>query len=279
MSESLTSNLGAIFKLPDDGGVPDDSAPASPRSAAELSEAAGKKKKRRAAGVRKKNETEKENFKAGMVTRVEVQQKNAARVSVFIDEAFGFGCFKKVWLNLGIGKGETLSEAQYAQLMDEEQRCRLQHYWMDLLSRRNHSAGELRRKALQKGYPEHHFDALIDDFRAKNFIDEQAYAIRLADEMRTRKRWGDQKIRASLIQKGLPENIIEQALNATKTDDGLQHLKELTIKNSRRLRREDDPMKRKKKLFDHLARKGHPPGLIMQHIDTLLDYIKEHDER
>lgn len=270
MAESLTSNLGEIFK--DSGATHQHSEKNEGRSAA------GKDSRERYPKGRRKYkkkpiETEQEAFIPGIVTAVKPQSKNAARVSVFIDEAFSFGCFKSVWQKNGVGKGEELDETKHAQLMNEESRCKLQHYWMDLLSRRNHSAGELRRKALQKGYPSHHFEALIDDFREKKFIDEHAYARRLAEEMRQRKRWGDRRIRAALLQKSIPEDIIDTVLVDSATDDELSDLKVLAAKNQRRLNREEDFTKRKKKLFDHLARKGHPPALIMKHIDDLMDHI------
>lgn len=272
MGDSLTSSLGSIFNQSDNEerkNIPNHQEAHHTEKNGYSRKKTSYRKKHRAT----RREEEVKIFQPGTVTGVKPQAKNAARVSVFVDEVFSFGCFKSVWLRHGVEKGNTLSESQHAQLMDEEQRCRLQHYWMDLLSRRNHSAGELRRKALQKGYEEHHFDALIEDFRDKNFIDERSFAKRLAEEMRERKRWGPQRIRAALLQKSIPASIIDEALEETQPADEFEQLEVLTSKNSRRLSREKDPMKRKKKLFDYLTRKGHSPALIMQHIERLLAHI------
>lgn len=274
MAESLTSNLGEIFK---GSGEPHRHTEADKKTGSGRKDSSARYSKTRRKYKNKQKKPELDTFTPGVVTSVKPQSKNAARVSVFIDETFSFGCFKSVWQKQGVGKGEELDETQHAQVMDEESRCKLQHYWMDLLSRRNHSAGELRRKALQKGYPSHHFESLIDDFRDKKFIDEHSYARRLAEEMRQRKRWGDRRIRAALLQKSIPNDIIDKVLTDSETDDELSDLKFLAGKNKRRLKREDDITKRKKKLFDHLARKGHPPALIMKHLDDLLDYISKDD--
>ncbi|MFW6347218.1 MAG: hypothetical protein ACOC2C_01240, partial [Cyclonatronaceae bacterium] len=189
MGDSLTSDLGSIFNTPDNtrnsAGPPESAS--QRRSGQDADRPRRKKSYKKTAGTTGKEPLP---FLAGIVTAVKPQAKNAARVSVFIDDAFSFGCYKSVWRTFGVEKGEAFSQAQYDELANEEQRCKLQHYWMDLLSRRNHSAGELKRKALQKGYDAHHFDALIEEFRAKKFIDERAFANRLAEEMRERKRWG-----------------------------------------------------------------------------------------
>ncbi|MFW6347612.1 MAG: hypothetical protein ACOC2C_03245, partial [Cyclonatronaceae bacterium] len=83
------------------------------------------------------------------------------------------------------------------------------------------------------------------------------------------------RIRAALMQKGLPGPLIEQALEQTRRDDVLGELKALTLKNRRRLSREADITKRKKKLFDYLVRKGHAPGLILTHIEELLACLEQ----
>lgn len=274
MGDSLTSDLGSIFRQPQEPDTPDSLPKQARRQFSHTAGGPKKKKKPRSA----KAEAEAPVFRPGRVSSVKPQAKNAARVSVFIDDTFSFGCYKSVWQRYGVEKGEPLNEEQHEQLMDEEQRCKLQHYWMDLLSRRNHSAGELRRKALQKGYPEHHFEPLIDDFRTKNFIDERAFAMRLAEEMRERKRWGPRRIRAALLQKSIPGKFIDEALESTRPEDDFSQLKALVLKNQRRLAREDDPVKRKKKLFDYLARKGHQPAVIMQHIETLMKCVAESQE-
>jgi regulatory protein len=82
---------------------------------------------------------------------------------------------------------------------------------LKLLARREHSALELKRKLLQRGYPDGLIEAVLLTLTQENLLNETRYA---GEWVRSRisRGQGPIKIRAELRQQGLAEAEIQQAL-------------------------------------------------------------------
>ncbi|NIT59082.1 MAG: hypothetical protein GWN00_23520, partial [Aliifodinibius sp.] len=77
-------------------------------------------------------------------------------------------------------------------------------------------------------------------------------------------------------KKGIPSDIAEQSIQKVFEDKNIKEvLLHLVLKGKRRFLREEDPYKRKKKVVDHLARKGYRPSNIYNHIDELMKAIEQ----
>ncbi len=214
----------------------------------------------------------------GIITALHTQTRNPSRVSVFIDDVFRFGCFKSVALDCGLGTDKKLTEERYRQTMLAEQRFGLREYLLGLLSRRSHTGAELRRKALKKEAPPSLIDELVEELKTKGYINESAYALSYAEQTSARKHWGPARIRQELFKRGIDRATTEQTLDLVFSENSDEPLRELTLKNRKRFRRESDILKRRKKIFDHLSRKGHPPALILEHLDGLAELVEKSDD-
>lgn len=86
-----------------------------------------------------------------------------------------------------------------------------------LLARREHSALELKRKLLQRGYPPDQIDGTLRALADEGLLSEKRYA---SEWVRSRagRGQGPVKIRAELRQRGLGEEQVQQALAATDTN-------------------------------------------------------------
>lgn len=214
-------------------------------------------------------------FRPGRITAVNTQTRNSSRVSVFIDGAFSFGCFKAVFLESRLSVGQNLDFPAYEKLRQQENRFKLREYWLGLLGRRAHTAAELTRKARQKNYDETQFESLLQEFRDRSYIDERAYARAYIREVSSLKKWGPTKIRGELKKRGVPESIIAAEVAGLLPEDDTGPLEALVLKNIRRFSRESDILKRKKKVADHLLRKGHPAELVFRNLDHFLEIIAQ----
>lgn len=233
---------------------------------------------RRFTAQQPKDDAPEPEFSPGRITAVNTQTRNSSRVSVFIEGAFSFGCFKAVFLESHLKAGQHLDIAAYKNLMQREDRFKLREYWLGLLGRRAHTAAELTRKARQKNYDETHFKGLLLEFRERGYIDEEAYARAYIREVSSSKKWGAAKIRGELKKRGIPEPVITAQLTALLPEDDLEALEALVRKNSRRFSRESDILKRKKKVADHLLRKGHRAEQVFRNLDYFLEIIAEQPE-
>ncbi len=88
---------------------------------------------------------------------------------------------------------------------------------LKLLSRREHSARELKRKLLDRGIEETDADAAIEKLSGKNLQSDDRYAEQLT-RTRITQGYGPQRIEAELKQAGLSGDQISAALDAAECD-------------------------------------------------------------
>lgn len=88
---------------------------------------------------------------------------------------------------------------------------------MRLLARREHSVLELRRKLLQREYPEALVDKAIDALTAENLLSNERFTEEFVRSRRN-KGFGPQRIRAELRQRGIDPTVAESHLRAPEED-------------------------------------------------------------
>lgn len=98
-------------------------------------------------------------------------------------------------------------EAAFDAIHDVEARCAFAAV-TDMLSRRDHSEQELRRKLLALGYREVEIAQAIERARDRRFVDDGRFAGYFIEE-RIRRGWGPRKIEAELRCKGIDPGDVE----------------------------------------------------------------------
>lgn len=88
---------------------------------------------------------------------------------------------------------------------------------MQHLARREHSRAELRVKLLPHVQEGDDVDALLDDLRKHNWLSDQRAAEQVVQQRRNR--FGTQRISHELRKKGIPENLISDALPQLKESE------------------------------------------------------------
>jgi regulatory protein len=84
---------------------------------------------------------------------------------------------------------------------------------LDALARRDYSAGDLRRKLLEKGYDAVVVAPLLDALRAEKLLDDKRYAENFVAYHAARGQ-GPLRVRADLRRQGLEGTLIEECLDA-----------------------------------------------------------------
>lgn len=105
---------------------------------------------------------------------------------------------------------------------------------------------------------DHYINYLIDN----KFLDEMRFAESYVRGKFRIKRWGKEKIKMYLKQKGIPNSFIEQAIqNAIKPEEYRQTVKDL-LEQKENILRESDPFKKRQKLANYLIQKGFESKLV-----------------
>jgi regulatory protein len=126
-----------------------------------------------------------------------------------------------------------------------------------LLAIRDHSCEELRRKLVERNFSAGEIEEVLRSLEAGGFLDDARYADRLARSLAESRLFGARQIRQKLFRKGIPTQLIEQALQtaeeALSSEDRLQRLLKSKLKNRDP---EQLPPKEKQKLANTLHQRG-----------------------
>lgn len=232
-----------------------------------------KKPKNSRYGTQKKGVSD-DSALAGMlpatVTSIQTQARNSTRASVFLDGAFFRGFKSETLKRHSISSGKKLTPELFNELIKTDGALMLREYLLNRLADREHTIRELEQKARRKKLDMTAFDETIEDLKDKGLLSEERFAVQFFKAKRNRG-WGLIKIKSELMNKGLSSSQTDLYLPEPGTDELLGDMKHLVEKNKRRFSRELDIFKRKKKIYDHLIRKGFPSGEIMKYLNELAE--------
>lgn len=133
-------------------------------------------------------------------------------------------------------------------------------YVLWLLGRRAYSKAELRERLGRKGAEPHIIDELIAKLERLELIDDQAYAASYVASRKQRK--GVLALRRELQQRGVGAAEIEHGLEPI--DESEQKRTAAQLLDKHRWRFKGDLIKRKRKAYAFLARRGFPSDIVRE---------------
>jgi regulatory protein len=136
-----------------------------------------------------------------------------------------------------------------------------------LLAIRAHTRLEIRRKLLQRAFPEGDIEACLDDLESRGWLDDAATAAALASA-RSRGGRGRARIASELAAKGVSRPDADAALAGLDPADEARALRRALDRRARALPAGLTRQARSKKLFDHLVRRGFAPSAVLEALRT-----------
>ncbi len=138
------------------------------------------------------------------------------------------------------------------------------------LTRREHSAHELRIHAKRKGYPADEIDPVLEEFLQRDWVNDQRFAEAMCRHKLLISKWAPGRIVQLLRTKGIPAALAESSVRKYAPADLSDSMEDTLRKKVSAILRESDPRKRKKKVVDYLFRKGYPPDAVFENADRLM---------
>ena len=89
-----------------------------------------------------------------------------------------------------------------------------------LLTQRDHSREEMRRKLTVKGFAPEEIEKVLNRLTGRGILDDFRYAQRLAFYLTREKLFGPQRVSQKLFQKGIPANLAREAMGKAEKDMG-----------------------------------------------------------
>lgn len=147
-----------------------------------------------------------------------------------------------------------------------------------LLAIRSRSEKELRSKLKEKGYDESIVGDVTNRLRELKYLDDESFARGWARNLAVNRNLGNRRIEASLREKGIPRELIEQVVNEVREELSEQKALMALLRKKGENSAIKMDYRDKRKLARSLMGKGFPPDLIFNMLRTTKEEFVDEGE-
>lgn len=198
---------------------------------------------------------------SGLITKIERQQKNKKRYSIFINEEYSFSVHEDVLISQSIRKDQKVERVELEQILKEEEKKKCEHVGLHYLSYRPRTVAEMVRHLKNKDYEISAIDELIQEWSHLGYLNDHSFAKQWVEERVRYKKKGRLLLREELNQKGISTKIIHEVLEGIDAEEEYKSCLELAQKKIKTLKGIEE-QKEKFKLYSYLQRRGFTYELI-----------------
>jgi regulatory protein len=137
-----------------------------------------------------------------------------------------------------------------------------------LLSRRDYTTHELRTKLIGRGYDEAAIGPLLDDLTASRLIDDRRVASAHVHTATAIKGRGRLRISRELAARGLPKDIVSEALTSVEQPDEIGAIRQILVRKKWPV---SPSLSDRRRMFQHLLRRGFPADTIRKALGGDID--------
>lgn len=155
------------------------------------------------------------------ITALKAQKKNPNRISVYLDGEYAFGLARIVaaWLRIG----QSLNEHEIERLKQQDTLEVAYQKMLHFMSYRPRSESEVQRKLNEHGYSEPVVEATVQRLKDNQLLSDVQFAKTWVDNRSTFRPRSKRMLAMELRQKGLEDDVIEQALAGTDDESSLAY--------------------------------------------------------
>ena len=190
------------------------------------------------------------------ITKIETGKRNKERVNVYIDDEYAFSINMELVYKFGLKVNEEVNKEKLIEISKSENLSKCKESALRTIERSYKTEKEIRDKLLAKEFDIETVDSTINFLIEYGFIDDSKFvSMYIKDRIRTQ---GRNKIRYSLISKGVNKLLIEEAFSTLDRDDEMERAIILCEKKYLNIsKREDDDFKIKNKLTRYVLGRGY----------------------
>lgn len=203
------------------------------------------------------------------ISKIEVQKKNKDRVNVYIDGEYAFPCSSEVIFLHSIKVGKVVDFNNLQEIINMDNYIKCKNSALRIIEKSYKSQKQIYDKLVQKDYDENTIEKVLAFLKEYNLLDDGKYAeAYIKDKIKDQ---GYNKIKYSLINKGISKELIQEKLNLIDSEEEEQVAINLAEKKYIiLLKSEIDSKKIYKKLGDYLIRKGYKFEIVKAVLNKIL---------
>lgn len=187
---------------------------------------------------------------AGVITALQTQKKNKARINVFLDNEYAFPLSLNAALSLK--KGQFLNDEDINKLKNQDEIDKAYQRALHFLSFRARTQHEIENYLGDKDFSEVAIENAVEKLHRHKYLDDVDFGKQWVSNRTRLKPKGKRALRYELRQKGLSDADIEASIANVNEDD----LAWQAVQRKLPLWQSLDRMAFKKKLTAFLARRG-----------------------
>lgn len=205
------------------------------------------------------------------MTSIRAQTRSPDRVSIFVDGRFAFGIHRDVLLEFELAKGRELTVRRQIELIRRDTFFKARGAAYGYLSYRDRSAAEIRRRLERDDYDADVIEDVVHVLQEAGLVDDRRFARAYAEDRFRSGGYGPLRVRSDLRKKGVGRAAVDAAIADVFSERGelLGRVRELGAKRWNQLSREADLRKRRKKVYDYLARRGFNYEMVRRIVNEL----------
>lgn len=203
------------------------------------------------------------------ITKIEVQKNNPHRYSLYVDDAFFLGISEDTLLYFNFFENKEVDKAILDEISQIEDYNSNMNKAIKYASRAMKTETELFRYMRDKNIPKEQQLKIIDYLKEHSFIDDYRYTEMFVEEKLNNNKFGQNKIKYLLIQKGVPSDIINTYLKEIPDDIAYDNCLELAENKYNSLRGQDKN-KVYQKLFRYLSSRGFNYSEVKSAVDKVM---------
>ncbi|MBX4263901.1 recombination regulator RecX [Clostridium estertheticum] len=213
---------------------------------------------------------------SSLITKIEFQKKNKARVNIYMDGEYVFACDAQLVYIHNITKGRAMDKESLESIVNEDNYIKGKTCALHFLERSFKSTKQVIDKLTMKEFDAKTIERVMDFLRRYDFIDDSLFIqLYIKEKIRS---CGKNKIKFALLKKFLPKELINEELNKITSEQLLETALKLANKKIVTLAKsEKDHQKLYRKTADYLARSGYDYELIRKVMDEIASDDKEDD--
>jgi regulatory protein len=199
-----------------------------------------------------------------IITKIERQKKNRSRFSIFIEEKYAFSVSEDVYARFILHTGQELTPADRTTIEEAEAESSVKRLALRYRSYRPRSRKEIEEYLQKKGYDEKHIGRAVEYLSENKLLNDAEYARMVCRDKLLFKPVGRQSMKQLLYKKGIDRVTVETVLDECYTGEAEQSL--ALKEGERKFKRISSlpALAQKKRIFEHLLRRGYDSSLAMK---------------
>lgn len=216
------------------------------------------------------------------ITKIEVQKKNKNRVSVFLNNEYTFSCSSELVYSYKLKVGNKVDLEYLKELAQEDNFLCCKNDALRVIEKSYKTEKEMYDKLINRDYDEIVVKKTLEFLKSYSFVDDFKYAeLYIKEKIKSQ---GKNKIKYSLLKKGIDEKLVKEKLSQIDSDIEYSVAKTLAEKKYELIKKtEKDSRKQYKKLGDYLIRNGYDTEIVSSIVKKIVvndnsnEYIVEKD--